>query len=89
MATLFSSESIAEITVEDNSMSERQGKHYWVTPPDLMQQLMTEFYFDYDPCPHPRPEGFDGLTVEWGQCNWVNPPFTGGVMAWVKKAIVE
>jgi hypothetical protein len=74
------------------------GKHYWLTPPDLLAQLSAEFGpFDFDPCPHPLPEGFDGLTCEWGQSNYVNPPF-GSIMhqgkkkgptAWVRKAIIE
>lgn len=64
-------------------------KHYWLTPPDIMKLLDDEFHFDFDPCPYPRPEDFDGLTVEWGKRNWVNPPFTGGVMSWVRKAISE
>ncbi len=64
-------------------------KRYWATPPDLMKQLNDEFNFDYDPCPHPRPKGYDGLAVEWGKCNYVNPPFVGGVMKWVRKGISE
>ncbi len=42
------------------------GKHYWLTPPDLLKLLNDEFKFDFDPCPFPIPEGFDGLTCEWG-----------------------
>lgn len=66
-----------------------KGKHYWKTPPDLMAKLQEEFKFDFDPCPHPRPQFFDGLLVDWGKSNWVNPPFTGGVSKWVRKAIEE
>lgn len=73
------------------------GKHYWLTPPELYEALDAEFHFDFDPCPHPRPEGFDGLTCEWGQSNYVNPPFGSiihngkkkGPTAWVRKAIIE
>lgn len=50
-------------------------KHYWLTPPDLYAQLDAEFHFDFDPCPFPRPPGFDGLKCEWGKSNYVNPPF--------------
>ncbi len=68
-------------------------KHYWLTPPDLMQKLNDEFHFDFDPCPYPRPEDFNGLEVEWGQSNYVNPPFIGGPgngpSAWARKAIAE
>ncbi len=79
--------------------SKRADKnHYWL-PPDKMKPLQDEFNFDFDPCPFPRPEGFDGLEVDWGKSNWVNPPFTGmakvpgkrkiGPMAWARKALAE
>ena len=73
------------------------GKHYWLTPPDLMEELQNEFDFNFDPCPYPLPDGFDGLTCEWGERNYVNPPFGSiihkgkkkGPTAWVRKAIHE
>jgi len=73
------------------------GKHYWLTPPALYTQLNAEFNFDFDPCPHPLPPNFDGLTCEWGLRNYVNPPFGSiihqgkkkGPTAWVRKAIIE
>lgn len=73
------------------------GKHYWLTPPDLYTALDKEFHFDFDPCPYPLPENFDGLTCEWGRCNYVNPPFGSiihdgrkkGPTAWVRKALEE
>ena len=73
------------------------GKHYWLIPPEVYDPLNDEFEFDFDPCPHPLPDGFDGLTCEWGKVNWVNPPF-GSIMhegkkkgptAWMRKAILE
>jgi hypothetical protein len=73
------------------------GKHYWLTPPDLYAVLHAEFKFDFDPCPHPAPEGFDGLTAPWGSSSYVNPPFGSiihqgkkkGPTAWARKAIGE
>lgn len=73
------------------------GKHYWLTPPDLYTALDAEFHFDFDPCPYPLPDGFDGLTCEWGRSNYVNPPFGSivhegkkkGMTAWVRKALIE
>lgn len=38
--------------------------HYWITPPDMYAALDNEFHFDFDAAPHPRPDGFDGLTAE-------------------------
>ncbi len=68
--------------------NKEDGKHYWLTPQDLYEELDEEFEFDFDPCPYPRPALFDGLTAEWGKSNYVNPPFKGPT-AWVRKAIEE
>jgi len=74
------------------------GLHYWLTPPELYAALDTEFGpFDFDPCPWPKPDDFDGLTCEWGLRNYVNPPFGSivhngrkkGPTAWMRKAITE
>lgn len=70
---------------------------YWLTPPDLYARLNDEFGpFDFDPCPHPVPDGFNGLIVPWGQRNYINPPFRRhdgvdgrGPTAFVHKAIAE
>lgn len=75
----------------------KDGKHYWLTPPELLNSLNEEFHFDTDPCPFPKPNDYDGLTAEWGLSNYVNPPFGSiihngkkkGPTAWARKAIIE
>ncbi len=77
--------------------NKNDGKHYWLTPPELMKDLGSEFKFDFDPCPYPLPDGFDGLTCDWGKSSYVNPPFGSiihegkkkGPTAWARKAIKE
>jgi len=68
---------------------------YWLTPPEVYTRLNNEFHFDFDPCPYPLPDGYNGLSVPWGRANYVNPPFRkkdsphGGPTAFVRKAIEE
>lgn len=68
---------------------------FWLIPPAMYAKLNDEFHFDFDPCPYPRPDGFDSLTMEWRKSNYVNPLFvrdknTGiGPTAFVRKAIEE
>lgn len=45
----------------------------WNTPKALYEELNKEFNFDFDPCPN-NPD-FDGLNIEWGKSNFINPPY--------------
>jgi hypothetical protein len=82
-----------------NRGNPKDGRHYWLTPPDLLQRIKAEFGDDlYDPCPYPKPPDYDGLTADWGKTNYANPPFGSfmgqdgkkkGMTAWVRKAIEE
>ena len=58
----------------------------WNTPISFYRKLDEEFLFDFDPCP---PEhDFDGLNIEWGQRNFVNPPYSNW-QTWIKKGYLE
>ena len=65
----------------------------WATPKDFYDTLNKEFNFDFDPCPlcyeEITPEK-DGLLVDWGWSNYVNPPYSRKLKeAFVIKAIEE
>jgi site-specific DNA-methyltransferase (adenine-specific) len=51
----------------------------WETPKYFYDELDKEFHFDFDPCPLNEglitPEN-DGLLIEWGQSNFINPPYS-------------
>ena len=52
-----------------------------------------EFNFDFDPCPFNDEEitpDKDGLLIEWGKSNYINPPYSRKLKeAFVKRAIEE
>lgn len=50
-----------------------ENNDHWATPPYIYDPLNEEFKFDFNPCP--LHADFDGLTIEWGQSNWINPPY--------------
>lgn len=56
----------------------------WQTPDHVYQMLNAEFHFDHDPCP-PNYE-VDALTSDWGQINFVNPPYGRELPKFVTKA---
>lgn len=74
-------------------MKNRNLKHSdnWATPRELLLAIEAEFNPDFDPCPlnHDITK-WDGLKVNWGSSNFVNPPYSRKLKeAFVKKAIEE
>jgi site-specific DNA-methyltransferase (adenine-specific) len=63
----------------------------WATPKYLMDELQQEFNFDFDPCPLELgeiAEDKDGLLIEWGERNFINPPYSRKLKdAFVKRAV--
>lgn len=57
------------------------------TPMEFYEYLDSEFHFDFDPCP--MNADFDGLKIEWGSCNFVNPPYSDGIVDFIKKGLIE
>lgn len=56
------------------------------TPKDFFKYLDDCYKFDFDPCPiNPT---FDGLNVDWGKRNFINPPFSE-ISKWLKKGLEE
>lgn len=78
--------------VRHGRMGNAPGEDVTLTPPEIWERLERIGGGVYDPCPHPRPEGWDGLTAPWviptGQVGYANPPFSG-LLAWSFKASVE
>lgn len=63
----------------------------WATPDYFYNKLNEEFGFDFDPCPYNTGKlEFDGLKIEWGGVNYVNPPYSQKLKEqFVLKAIEE
>lgn len=63
----------------------------WATPEWLYDELNAEFGFDFDPCPYKHDiSEWDGLEVEWGSVNFVNPPYDRvNKPKFIEKAVIE
>ena len=60
----------------------------WKTPDDFYNELDKVYHFDFDPCPYQA--DFDGLKMEWGKSNFVNPPYSRKLKeAFVHKALEQ
>lgn len=60
----------------------------WKTPDDVYKKLNEEFCFDFDPCPLNEDPNFDGLNIDWGSVNFVNPLYSK-ISDWCKKSYEE
>ena len=56
----------------------------WATPKFIYEQAMAKGMFD--PCP--LCSLVDGLQIEWGKSNFVNPPYSQ-LKRWIEKSIKE
>lgn len=63
----------------------------WKTPDALYNSLNNEFNFTFDPCPlNHKIEEWDGLKIEWGLRNFINPPYSRKLKeAFINKAFQE
>ena len=63
----------------------------WKTPAAFYKKLNERFDFDFDPCPlYHDITKWDGLKIEWGQRNFVNPPYSRKLKEqFIKKAYEE
>jgi hypothetical protein len=89
-------EKAAALREQRSRRNQGSGSGYILTPPDLIPTKFRDFPFDFDPCPHPLPPGWDGLRVPWGRCNLVNMPWrkrddvgNRGPTAYIRRGIEE
>jgi len=65
----------------------------WATPSYFYDPLNAEFNFDFDPCPlcyETIPQERNGLLIEWGRANFINPPYSKELKTpFILKAIEE
>lgn len=60
-----------------NLLNKEPLKDSWKTPEYFYNILDEMFNFDFDPCPlNHNLEEWDGLKVEWGERNSINPPYS-------------
>ena len=66
-------------------------KDDWKTPQYIYEPLNKIYRFDFDPCPlYHNIDKWDGLLVEWGERNFINPPYSRNLKeAFIKKAYLE
>lgn len=85
------------------TLSKEMKVHYssetneWETPQNIFDELNDEFNFMLDPCAtkeNAKTDKFftiedDGLSQEWTETTFMNPPYGREIKKWVKKAFEE
>jgi len=65
----------------------------WKTPAYIYRPLNNKYNFNFDPCPYSEKEitpEKDGLLIEWGTRNFINPPYARKIKeAFILKAIEQ
>jgi len=70
----------------------------WETPQLLFDELNEEFNFTWDVCATKEnskcgdnfwSKTISGLTNDWGEVNWMNPPYGRDIGIWVRKAYMH
>ena len=69
-----------------NGQFEKSGNDYCLTPPEILDSIKEEFGWFFDPCP--KNPTFNGLQIEWGPVNFVNPPYSE-IAKWAEKCEIE
>ena len=102
MATLLREPRMIEPVKDDDVPPPR----YWLEPPEVRAEIEGWLgerglkIAEYDPCPYPLQDGFDGLEVDWpcgpDEVIRINAPFHRsdelrgrGLGAWLRKAKLE
>lgn len=70
-------------------MKDRKPVHdNWKTPDWVLDKVRNEYGEFFDPCP--LNANFDGLSCEWGNVNYINPPYSARLKeAFIRKAYQE
>ena len=69
-----------------------KGEHehgYSVTPDYLASEITREFGALWDACPYPRPTNFDCLSMDWPSEVYLNAPWFGNFLDYMKKAVEQ
>lgn len=71
-----------------NGIARNNSSDDWKTPDEFYKKLDAQYHFDFDPCPYQAE--FDGLSMDWGESNFINPPYSRDLKEkFVIKAVEE